>query len=109
MNNLKQAKELVRTLSAAEKTELVAWVVGALASAFPGIEKTPGACGGNTRIAGTRIPVWSLVQAKNLGYSDERLLYEYPTLQAEHLNNAWKYYQVHTMEIDAQIRANEEA
>src|SRR5262249_37719114 len=31
-----------------------------------GIEKTAGVCGGSARIAGTRIPVWQLVEARNL-------------------------------------------
>ncbi|NEO64576.1 MAG: DUF433 domain-containing protein, partial [Moorea sp. SIO4G2] len=36
---------------------------------WTGIEKTPGVCGGDARIANTRIPVWVLVQARNLGSS----------------------------------------
>jgi Protein of unknown function (DUF433) len=31
---------------------------------FATIEKTPGVCGGAARVAGTRIPVWQLVEAR---------------------------------------------
>jgi len=48
---------------------------------FPGIEKTPGVCGGVARIVRTRIPVWGLVQANRLGASETDLLDWYPTLQ----------------------------
>ena len=30
------------------------------------VETTPGVCGGEARIVGTRIPVWQLVEARNL-------------------------------------------
>jgi uncharacterized protein (DUF433 family) len=44
-----------------------------------GIEKTPKVCGGQACIANTRIPVWVLVEARRLGYSDADLLTSYPT------------------------------
>lgn len=76
---------------------------------FPGIESTPEVCGGAACIAGTRIPVWGLVQAKRLGTSEAELLRWYPTLQAKDLANAWTYFQAHREEIEQQIRQNEEA
>lgn len=108
MSNLLQAKELLHTLTRAEKAQLLQWVANELTGIFPGIEASPGICGGKARIAGTRIPVWSLVQARALGYSEDRLLYEYPTLRSSDLANAWDYFETHKEEIEAQIQENEE-
>ena len=80
-----------------------------MASSHPGIEITRGNCGGEPRIANTRIPVWVLEQARRLGTTEAELLRAYPTLRAEDLANAWAYVQKHSVEIDEQIRANEEA
>ena len=66
-----------------------------------GIEKTENVCGGSARIAGTRIPVWLLVEARDLGASEAELLLDYPGLRAEDLINAWSYYRDHREEIDA--------
>ncbi len=74
---------------------------------FPGIEKTPGVCGGDARVAGTRIPVWSLVIWKNLGMSDEKLLTEFETLSPAGLKNAWAYYASNKEEVDSQVAENE--
>lgn len=72
-----------------------------------GIEKTTGVCGGSARIARTRIPVWVLQQMRNLKMTEAEILESYPTLQAEDLVNAWKYADLHTAEIEAEIQANE--
>ncbi len=72
-----------------------------------GIEKTPGVCGGDARVAGTRIPVWSLVTWRNLGMTDEKLLAEFETLSPEGLQNAWAFYAANKAEIDAQVAENE--
>ena len=109
MSNLQQAKELLHTMTRAEKAQVLQWVANELSDIFPGIEKTPGICGGAARVSGTRIPVWSLVQARQLGYSDERLLYEYPTLRASDLQNVWAYFEAHEEEIEGQIFENENA
>jgi uncharacterized protein (DUF433 family) len=74
-----------------------------------GIEKTAGVCGGSARVAGTRIPVWQLVVARDLGVDEAQLLIDYPTLRAEDLVNAWAYAQSHRDEIEAEIRENEDA
>jgi uncharacterized protein (DUF433 family) len=73
------------------------------------IEKTPGVCGGAARVAGTRIPVWQLVEARDLGVSEAQLLIDYPRLKAVNLVDAWDYAQDHPDEIAAQIRQNEVA
>jgi uncharacterized protein (DUF433 family) len=74
-----------------------------------GIEKTPGICGGSARISGTRIPVWQLVAARDLGASEAQLLADYPRLRAVDLVNAWSYARSHHDEIDAEIHQNEVA
>ena len=74
-----------------------------------GIDKTPGVCGGDACIRHTRIPVWALVQLRQLGTDEAGLLRTYPTLTADDLVNAWSYYQSHTAEIEQQIADNESA
>jgi uncharacterized protein (DUF433 family) len=74
-----------------------------------GIEKTEGVCGGSARIAGTRIPVWQLVDARELGAREAQLLLDYPDLRAEDLVNAWSYAESHPEEIGAETHENEVA
>jgi len=73
------------------------------------IETLPEVCGGEPRVAGTRIPVWLLVRARRLGTSDAEILRAYPSLRAEDLTSAWDYHRDHPDEIDRQIRDNEAA
>ncbi len=75
----------------------------------PGIESRPDICGGEPCIVRTRIPVWVLVRAKQMGVNEADLLRSYPTLRAEDLTNAWAYFRVYRQEIERQIRENEEA
>jgi uncharacterized protein (DUF433 family) len=74
-----------------------------------GIERTEGVCGGSARVVGTRIPIWQLVAARNLGVSEARLLIDYPALRAEDLVNAWSYARSHLEQIQADIHENEDA
>ena len=74
-----------------------------------GVVKTPGVCGGDACINGTRIPVWQLVEARNLGVSDAQLLIDFPTLTAQSLVDAWGYAENHANEISAAIHDNEVA
>ncbi|MGB2607692.1 MAG: DUF433 domain-containing protein [Isosphaeraceae bacterium] len=76
---------------------------------YPTIEKTTGVCGGAVRIAGTRIPVWQLVAARETGASEGQLLMDFPRLEARNLVDAWAYAADHLEEIRAQIHANEVA
>ena len=78
-----------------------------LARLGSGIESTPGVCGGDPRIAGTRIPVWVLEQYRRLGTTEAELLASYPGLRAADLVNAWTYVAVHRAEIEGQISENE--
>jgi uncharacterized protein (DUF433 family) len=69
-----------------------------------GIKRTPGVCGNAACIADTRIPVWVLERARQLGMSDADLLESYPTLRAEDLTNAWAYVRLYREEIEEEIR-----
>jgi len=109
MKNVQQVEDMLSTLTRAEKAELLQWVVQDLGDSFPGIESTPGVCGGVPRIVRTRIPVWLLAQARRLGATDAELLRSYPILRAEDLANAWAYVRSHPLEIDRQIKENEKA
>jgi uncharacterized protein (DUF433 family) len=72
------------------------------------ITKTPSVCGGDACIRGHRIPVWSLVIYRQLGATDAEVFKAYPTIDAEDLTAAWKYYESHREEIDEAIREEEE-
>jgi uncharacterized protein (DUF433 family) len=105
---LDQIEQLIPSLTGGEKARLLQMVAHDLGEAFPGIESTPGVCGGEPCIVRTRIPVWLLVRARELGTSESELLRSYPTLRAEDLANAWGYARSHRQEIEDQIRANEQ-
>lgn len=107
MSVLEAAEELLARLSRAEKAQLLQWAARDLGDAFPGIESRPGVCGNEPCIVRTRIPVWTLEQARRLGTSESELLRSYPTLRAEDLANAWGFVRSHREEIDRQIEANE--
>ena len=101
-------RELI-SLSDGEKAQLLQWIARDLGQSFPGIESTPGVCGGEPCIVRTRIPVWVLEQMLRQGVNEADILRNYPTLRAEDLANAWSFVRAHTKEIDSQIQENEEA
>jgi len=109
MQHSRELEKLYKGLTRAEKAQLLQWAARDLGDAFPGIESNPQISGGEPCIVRTRIPVWLLVQARRLGTSEADLLLSYPTLRAEDLANAWAYERSHRKEVDAQIKANEEA
>ncbi len=109
MTILEQAEQLLTNMTEAEKIRLLQLIARDLGGETPEIELTPGVCGGAARVAGTRIPVWTLVQYRNLGASEADLLRAYPTLQAGDLANAWAYHRTHQAEIERQIVENETA
>ena len=96
-------------LSIAEKAQAIQRLLKSIGNLWPGIEKTADVCGGDARIAHTRIPVWVLVQAQQLGNSETDLLQNYPTLSACDLANAWGYAAAHSEEIELATRDNEAA
>jgi uncharacterized protein (DUF433 family) len=109
MSALDEIEQLLAEMSRAEKAQVLQWVVRDLGDAFPGIESRPEINGGEPCIVRTRIPVWVLVQARQLGASEADLLHDYPTLRAEDLANAWAYARAHREEIEQQISENEAA
>jgi len=83
------------SLTPDEKDRIRQYLAADLKKSFPGIESTPGVCGGEACIVRTRIPVWLLVQARRLGTSEADLLRNYPSLRAEDLASAWAYARAH--------------
>jgi uncharacterized protein (DUF433 family) len=73
---------------------------------FEGIAYRPDVQGGAACITGTRIPVWVLIQYRQMGESDGDLLADYPTLTRADLANARDYYQAHRKEINEAIAEN---
>jgi uncharacterized protein (DUF433 family) len=53
------------------------------------IVKTPGVCGGDAHIKGTRVTVWGLEEWRRLGWSNSRILDAYPRLKPDDLDAAW--------------------
>ena len=78
-------------------------------TSLSGIQKDPGVCGGEACIRNTRHTVAGLVQWRNLGLSDARILVHHPDLTAADLEAAWSYYRQHAEEIDQAIRRDEES
>jgi uncharacterized protein (DUF433 family) len=106
-DTLDHARKLLSDMTPAEKAQLLQWIAQDLGNAFPGIERRPGVQGGAACIIRTRIPVWTLVQFRELGATDAKLLQSYPTLTAQDLANAWTYYDAHRAEVDQEIAENE--
>jgi uncharacterized protein (DUF433 family) len=100
---------------AAGKVRVTVEAIAKVRSAQPGepatsgIEKAANICGGDACIAGTRVPVWVLEQARRLGATEADLLADYPSLTAADLAVAWAYMLAQRDEVEAAIRANEEA
>ncbi len=109
MTTIQKIEKLIGSLKRAEKAQLLQWVARDLGDSSPGIESTPGVCGGEPCIVRTRIPVWVLVQSRNLGIDEARILKNYPSLRADDIANAWAYYRSHRKGIDRQIADNETA
>ena len=99
----------IRAMSPAEKAEILQRLILDLTDVWPGIEKSPGVAGGAARIAGTRIPVWVLEGYRRLGWSEAKILENFPTLRAVDLARAWAYVTAHPDEIEQELRENQEA
>ena len=97
------------SLSKAEKAEVVRNLAQQISDAWPGLEKSPGVAGGAACIVRTRIAVWVLENYRRLGWTEARILANYPTLRAADLVHAWSYVDAHPEEIEKAIRENEAA
>jgi uncharacterized protein (DUF433 family) len=73
------------------------------------IEKNPKVCGGAACIRNTRHTVVGVVQWRQLGLSDERILEHHPDLNKSDLESAWAYYQQQPAEIEELMREDEDA
>jgi len=82
MTALEKARKLVASLNRREKVRMLDWIVRDLGGTFPGIASTPGVAGGEPCVVRTRIPVWALVRARQLGASEADVLESYPSLRA---------------------------
>jgi uncharacterized protein (DUF433 family) len=107
MNAPRESQRLLTSMTGSERAQLLQDVATEMGDKPTGIESTPGVCGGDPCIAGTRIPVWVLEQYRRLGSSEADLLRSYPSIRAEDLVNAWSYVQSHPVEIDQQIMDHE--
>lgn len=105
---LQRLESELLALTPNEKAQAIQMLAQSLGNAWRGIEKTQGVCGGDACVAGTRIPIWVLVNARNLGISEAQLLKDYPTLSATDLTNAWVYATVYPEEIATAITENEQ-
>ena len=106
--SFQQIEVLIAQWTFDKKARLLNFLAQDLNQGYNGIEKTPNVCGGSACIIRTRIPVRTLVSYKKDGLSDATLLYEYPTLRQQDLNNAWAYYESNKKEINQDIQENEE-
>ncbi|MEP0915881.1 DUF433 domain-containing protein [Leptolyngbya sp. DQ-M1] len=105
---LKELTPQLMALSDEEKTQVIQLLSQGKITLGRGIEKTPGVCGGSACIAGTRITVWGLVEARRIGFSEADMLISYPSLSATDLANAWAYSEAFPDEIEVEIRENDE-
>lgn len=96
-------------LSRTEKALVFQRLALDLAHAWPGVEKTPGVNGGDACIVRTRIPLWTLEAYRRLGWDDERLLANFPTLRPSDLVYAWLYIEANQPEIEAALSEQAEA
>ncbi len=104
-----ELKNQLLRLTPSEKAEIIQSLTQTISSRAKGISKTPGVCGGEACIVGTRIAVWLLIEARRLGISEAQLLQDYPHISAADLVNAWVYADAHPQEIEAAICANQVA
>ena len=106
--DLEEVRSRLGRLSKPEQAQVLAWAMIESADAVPGIEATPGVCGGSARVVRTRIPVWTLEAARQQGLSEGEILMAFPSLRAEDLVHAWAYSRAHSEEIARDLQANEE-
>ena len=106
---LQELESELANLTRAEKAEVIKRLAQEVANAWAGIEKNPGVAGGEACIVRSRVPVWAIANYRRLGWSEARILENYPTLRAADLVNAWSYSDTHQDEIEQAILANENA
>ncbi len=103
-----EAQSLVSSLARQDRARLFEWMAADMADRNIGIDFDPRVCGGSARIAGTRIPIWSLVSWRSEGLTDLEILENFPSLELSDLVNAWGYAERHSREIDQEIEENDQ-
>ena len=106
---LKELEPQLAGLSRAEKAQVLQRLVQDIGNTWAGIDKTPAVVRGEACIVRTRIAVWMLENYRRLGWSEARILANYPSLHAADLVNAWAYADAHSDEMDRAIQENEAA
>lgn len=103
-----ELKQQILSLSPDEQHEIIR-LIQSQPNSWSGITTTPGVVGGDACIRSMRIPVWSLVEYRQMGANDDKILEAYPQLTATDLANAWAYSEDFPAEIAEAIAANQEA
>jgi type III restriction enzyme len=73
----------------------------------PHISMQKEVCGGRSIVAGTRMPVWSIIKWYKLGMSVEDIIREFPQLTPSQVHDAFSYYYDNQEEIEKDIKENE--
>lgn len=107
MSTVERLSAEISALPPAEQTQLLSELLTKMNLTHIGIRHTAGVNGGRACIRDTRIPVWMIVEAKRPGASDISLLQDFPSLTAEDLTNAQRYYQGHLDEIEQDLKEQE--
>ncbi len=103
MNTLAEIREVLPKLAPWEKEMLF----GELSGSVSGIVSKDGVCEGEACFIRTRIPIWVVMRARQLGVADADILRSYPALTAEDLVHAGAYALNHREEIERAIAENE--
>ncbi len=106
---LKEIEQELSRLPLAEKLQVLQTLFFSLTDVWPAIERSPDVVGGDACIVRTRIPVWSLVEYRRLGWSDVQILESFPTLRQADLTQAWAYAAAYPAEIERALRQQETA
>lgn len=106
---VKEFERQLLALPPAEKAQIFYTLFVDLTQSTPGIEKTPGVVGGDACIIRTRLPVWALEGYRRMGWSEQQILENFPSLRPEDLRNAWAYVATHALEIETALDENEAA
>lgn len=74
----------------------------------PHVYRRKDVCGGRSIVAGTRIPVWSLIKWYKLGMTVEDVMREFPQLSPSQVHDAFSFYYDNQDEIEKDIAENED-
>jgi type III restriction enzyme len=74
----------------------------------PHITRRKNICGGRSVVAGTRIPVWSLIKWYKMGMAVEDIIREFPQLTPAQVHDAFSYYYDNMYEVEREVAENED-